>query len=94
MLEHLTILLKNVVSSNSLARFHPTRPLSEKITGDTLVFLIQVGIQGEPAELLRSSLKALCYNASMQLVSTHPREDRQSRSSLANMVAAALPKGN
>ncbi|CAE7194789.1 Pol [Symbiodinium sp. CCMP2592] len=93
-LEHLAILLKHVVNSNSLTRFHPTRPLSEEMRGDTLVFLVQVGLQGESAEFMRSSLKALCYSASLQLVATQLGEDRQSRSNLANMVAAALPGGN
>ncbi|CAE7240265.1 Pol [Symbiodinium sp. CCMP2592] len=93
-LEHLQILLKNVVSSNSLARFHPTRPMAEDMRGDSLVFLIQVGIQGDAAAGLRSSLKALCYNASLQLVATQLREDRQTRSTLANSVAASLPKSS
>ena len=93
-LEHIAILVKNVVGSNSLTRFHPTRPLTEEMRGDTLVFLIQVGLQGEQAELLRQGLKALCYNASLQLVASQLREGRPSRSNLANMVAAALPRGN
>eukprot|EP00439_Symbiodinium_sp_Y106_P061576 s1810_g9.t1 len=58
--------------------------------GDTLVFLIQVGLQGEQAELLRQGLKALCYNASLQLVASQLREDRPSRSNLANMALSFM----
>ena len=42
-LEHVDTLLANVVATNSLARFHPTRPLTGDMQGDNVVFLIQVG---------------------------------------------------
>ena len=42
-MEHVNTLLANVVATNSLARFHPTRPLTGDMQGDNVVFLIQVG---------------------------------------------------
>ena len=55
-LEQVDTLLANVVANNSLARFHPTRPLSSDMQGDNVVFLIQVpgghhhGLLGESQE--------------------------------------------
>ena len=83
-------LLSNVVASNSLARFHPTRPLAEDMQGESIAFLVQVGNMGEPAMTLRRSLKALCYNAALQLVATQLEEDRMVRSTLATNIASSI----
>ena len=89
-LEHVDTLLANVVATNSLARFHPTRPLTGDMQGDNVVFLIQVGNVTDSSANLRASLKALCHNASLQLVATQLKEDRMVRSTLANNIAAAI----
>ena len=88
--EHVDSLLSNVVASNSLARFHPTRPLAEDMQGESIAFLVQVGNMGEPAMTLRRSLKALCYNAALQLVATQLEEDRMVRSTLATNIASSI----
>ena len=89
-LEHIDTLLANVVASNSLARFHPTRPLTGDRQGDNVVFLIQVCDVSDSSINLRSSLKALCHNASLQLVATQLKEGKMVRSTLANNIAAAI----
>ncbi|CAE7330741.1 unnamed protein product, partial [Symbiodinium microadriaticum] len=89
-LEHIDVLLANAVATNSLARFHPTRPLAEGMQGESIVFLIQVGNFGDACISIRSSLKALCHNAVLQLVATQLKTDRASRSTLANNIAASI----
>ena len=89
-LEHIDILLANAVTTNSLARFHPTRPLADGMQGESIVFLIQVGNLGDACVSIRSSLKALCYNAVLQLVATQLKPDRVARSTLANNIAASI----
>ena len=91
-IEHIDILLRDVVSGTSLARFHPTRPMAEEMRGDSVVFLIQVSTEGEPAANMRASLKALCHNAALQLVATQLKADRANRSTLANSLAATIPR--
>ena len=83
-LENIDTILANAVTTNSLARFHPTRPLG------SIVFLIQVGNFGDASLSIRTSLKSLCYNAALQLVAAQLKEDRVSRSTLANNIAASI----
>ncbi|CAE7657367.1 unnamed protein product, partial [Symbiodinium sp. KB8] len=83
-LEHVDTLLANVVTTNRLARFHPTRPLADGMQGESIVFLIQVGNLGDACVSIRSSLKALCYNAVMLAVisprrTNMPPQKRQRR---------------
>ena len=89
-LEHINTILANAVTTNSLARFHPTRPLGDTMQGESIVFLIQVGNFGDASLSIRTSLKALSYNAVLQLVATQLKEDRVSRSTLANNIAASI----
>ena len=89
-LEHIDVLLKHVVTSNSLARFHPTRPLVDGMQGESIVFLIQVGNLGDSSMHLRSSLKILCHNVVLQLVASQLKEDRLLRSTLATNIAASI----
>ena len=89
-LEHIDVLLKHVVTSNSLARFHPTRPLVDGMQGESMVFLIQVGNLGDSSMHLRSSLKILCHNVVLQLVASQLKEDRLLRSTLATNIAASI----
>ncbi|CAE7851863.1 unnamed protein product [Symbiodinium necroappetens] len=89
-LEHIDTILANAVTTNSLARFHPTRPLGDTMQGESIVFLIQVGNFGDASLSIRTSLKALSYNAVLQLVATQLKEDRVSRSTLANNIAASI----
>ncbi|CAE7823207.1 unnamed protein product [Symbiodinium sp. KB8] len=99
-LEHIDVLLANAVATNSLARFHPTRPLAEGMQGESIVFLIQVGNLGDACISIRSSLKALCHNAVLQLVATQLKPDRAARSfilqgnSLCRMSAWQLAAGS
>ncbi|CAE7356962.1 unnamed protein product, partial [Symbiodinium sp. KB8] len=72
-LENIDTILANAVTTNSLARFHPTRPLG------SIVFLIQVGNFGDASLSIRTSLKSLCYNAALQLVAAQLKEDELSR---------------
>ena len=58
--------------------------------GESIVFLIQVGNFGDASLSIRASLKALSYNAVLQLVATQLKEDRVSRSTLANNIAASI----
>ncbi|CAE7678489.1 unnamed protein product, partial [Symbiodinium necroappetens] len=89
-LEQVDTLLANVVANNSLARFHPTRPLSSDMQGDNVVFLIQVGTATDSPVNLRNGLQALCHNSVLQVVATQLKADRPMRSALANNLAATI----
>ncbi|CAE7202408.1 Pol [Symbiodinium sp. CCMP2592] len=88
-LEDIDILLRGSGQGN---KPHPTRPMAEEMRGDSIVFLIQVSAEGESAANMRASLKALCQNASLQLVAMQLKADRANRSTLATSLAAALPR--
>ncbi|CAE7666393.1 unnamed protein product [Symbiodinium sp. CCMP2592] len=73
-----------------VARFHPTRKLTQEMHGTNLVFLLQTGQHGVWASELRDTLKRLCHNAVFHLMAAALKADKQSRSALANAVAACI----
>jgi len=74
----------------ALARFHPTRKLTQTMQGSNLVFLLQTGQHGPSAGELRENLRKLCHCSVMHLLAASLKEDRQNRSALANAVAACI----
>ncbi|CAE7531981.1 unnamed protein product, partial [Symbiodinium necroappetens] len=74
------------------ARFHPARPMTQVMTGQNLVFLLQTGQHGEASSEMRDILRRLCYCSVMHLLAAQLKEDRHPRSALANAIADYLTK--
>ncbi|CAE7331161.1 unnamed protein product, partial [Symbiodinium sp. KB8] len=74
------------------ARFHPTRPMTQVMTGLNLVFLLQTGQHGEASSEMRDILRRLCYCSVMHLLAAQLKEDKHARSALANAIADYLTK--
>ena len=50
------------------ARFHPTRPMTQVMTGQNLVFLLQTGRHGESSAEMRDGLRQICHSSVLHLL--------------------------
>ena len=73
-----------------VVRFHPTRPLTPNMAGETLTCCLQVSIREEKAKLLYEHLSNLSGLACTQLVGMGLRKDRASRSALAQAISRSM----
>ena len=90
LVKHLKGVIELCVVDHALARFHPIRPMGDKMSGDNLVFLLQTGSLSEGAKALCGHLTALCHSSVMQLCGCSLKKDRIQRSNLAAQVAKHL----
>ncbi|CAE7819345.1 unnamed protein product, partial [Symbiodinium sp. KB8] len=74
------------------ARFHPTRPMTQVMTGQNLVFLLQTGRHGESSAEMRDGLRQICHSSVLHLLAAQLKEDKHARSALANAIADYLTK--
>ena len=79
-----------VASPGLVVRFHPTRPITESMKGDSLTCVLQVSMRDSQAALLHEKLMQLAGLAATQLVGMNLRRDRAGRSVLAQSVAKAI----
>ncbi|CAE7193607.1 unnamed protein product, partial [Symbiodinium necroappetens] len=91
-LEYVGRLITLIPRKFTTARFHPTRPMTQVMTGQNLVFLLQTGQHGESSAEMRDMLRKLCYCSVMHLLAAQLKEDRHARSALANAIADYLSK--
>ena len=90
LVEHLSAVVRHCTEEHALARFHPIRPISDSMAGESVVFLLQVGLCSESGSQLGQHLKTLCMNRSLQLCGCTLRPDRTQRSNLANQISKSL----
>ena len=90
LVKRLKAVIELCVHDHALARFHPIRPMGEKMSGDNLVFLMQTGSTSDGAECLCGHLASLCHSSAMQLCGCSLKKDRAQRSNLAVQVAKHL----
>ena len=90
LVEHLSAVVRHYTEEHALARFHPIRPISDSMAGESVVFLLQVGLCSESGSQLGQHLKTLCMNSSLQLCGCTLRPDRTQRSNLANQISKSL----
>ena len=83
-------LITQVASPGLVTRFHPTRPITESMKGDSLTCVLQVSMRDTQASLLHDRLLQLAGLAATQLVGMSLRRDRAGRSVLAQSVAKAI----
>ena len=74
------------------ARFHPTRPMTQEMKGQNLVFLLQTGQHGVWSAEMRDGLRRLCHCSVMHLLAAQLKEDKHARSALANAIADYLTR--
>ncbi|CAE7308157.1 unnamed protein product [Symbiodinium microadriaticum] len=70
----------------AVMRFHPSRDLTEKMTGHVLMFSLQLCIHGDASQQIRTHLAMLTGLSVTQLVGMSVRPERPVRSNLANTV--------
>ena len=87
LVDHLKAVIRHCTGDYALSRFHPVRPISDTMTGESVVFLLQVGLSSDSATQLGLHLRALCMNSALQLCGCSLKPDRAPRSNLATQVS-------
>ena len=83
--------LRELVAEPGLVvRFHPTRPISDQMTGESLTCCLQVSIREPRAAILHERLSTLSGSACAQLIGMGLRKDRMGRSALAQAIAKTM----
>ena len=90
LVEHLKAVIRRCAGDHALARFHPVRPISDSMTGESVVFLLQTGLLSDSAQQLALHLRALCMSSALQLCGCSLKPDRAQRSNLAMQVSKQL----
>ena len=75
---------------SQITRFHPTRPITSEMRGQTLTLLISVSNRDHNAQLLHGALIKLSNNACTQVLGMTYRPERLKRSPLATHIASML----
>ena len=88
---HVQNILKHAAEPDTIARFHPTRPLVPELKGDAITMLLQTGLQTQASLALHDDLRALSGSAVGLLVGLQMKPDRGQRSALAQAMAKDLP---
>ena len=57
------------------------------MTGESVVFLLQVGLTSDSAQKLGLHLRALCMNSALELCGCSLKQDRAPRSNLAAQIS-------
>ena len=83
----LKAVIRHCAGDYALSRFHPVRPISDTMTGESVLFLLQVGLSSDSATQLGLHLRALCMNSALQLCGCSLKPDRAPRSNLAMQVS-------
>ena len=89
--EHIGEIVKNIPAPGALARYHPLRPLTDNMAGESLPFLLQTGIGTEAAQNLSLHLRALVGHSCTHLCSFTLQTDKIQRSGLAQQLSKGLP---
>ena len=89
-LNTLNDILRAAPRQHAVARFHPTRPLAQEMSGETLTFLMQFGTHNDHAEKLCACMDKLSGLSVTQLIGMGVKPDRLRRSTLANQIAASF----
>ena len=83
----LTSLLEGVKKPDSVTRFHPLRPVTNSMSGESVAFALQYPFRGEFARSLYEATVQLSNSSATQLIAAQIRVDRGQRSGLANAIA-------
>ncbi|OLQ01956.1 hypothetical protein AK812_SmicGene15258 [Symbiodinium microadriaticum] len=70
-------ILRAAPKTNAVARFHPTRPLAQEMSGETVTFLMQFGNHNDHAEKLCTCMDQLCSLSVTQLIGLGVKPDRR-----------------
>ena len=92
--EHIAEVAKNIPAPGALARYHPIRPLTANMAGESLVFLLQTGVGSDAAQSLCLHLKALIGHSITQLCAFTLQADKLQRSGFANQLSKGLQDQN
>ena len=91
--EHIAEVAKHIPATDALVRFHPIRPLTSKMSGESLVFLVQTGVASEASQSLAMHLRTLIGHSVTQLCAFNLQADRLQRSGLAVQLSKGLQDG-
>ena len=83
-------ILRAAPKQHAVARFHPTRPLAQEMSGETITFLMQFGTHNDHAEKLCACMDKLTGLSVTQLIGLGVKPDRLRRSTLANQIASSF----
>ena len=84
--------LQQVISAPTvLQRFHSTRRMSSTYEGETVTFLLSVGLRDPKAAQAWGLLNNLCGNSSGKVIGLRMRPTRMDRQPMAKVVAERFP---
>ncbi|CAE7258436.1 Pol [Symbiodinium sp. CCMP2592] len=83
----LTSLLEGVKKPDSVTKFHPLRPVTNSMSGESVAFALQYPFRGELARSLYEATVQLSNSSATQMIAAQIRVDREQRSGLANAIA-------
>ena len=88
LVDHLKAVIRHCTGDHALSRFHPVRPISDTMTGESVAFLLQVGLTSDDsAQKLGLHLRALCMCSALQLRGCSLKPDRAPRSNMAAQIS-------
>ena len=92
---HATILqavqtLLELVSDQTLHRYHATRPLAATFTGPSVCFMLEVSLRGAHAQKMYQALSTLAQCAALKLMGANLVRERINRSPLATKIHKML----
>ena len=83
-------IMKLVAIEGAVVTFHPKRPLTPQMSGETLTCELQVGTRSKEAAALHEYLTLLSNSAATQLIGATIRPERLQRSAAAQIVSKQL----
>ena len=83
--------LQQVISAPTVLRFHSTRRMSSTYEGETVTFLLSVGLRDPKAAQAWGLLNNLSGNSSGKVIGLRMRPTRMDRQPVAKVVAERFP---
>ena len=89
--ETLVQLEATIVAPNALQQFHSTHKLVEQHSGETVTFLLSLGLRDVMATQAWGMLTNLCGNAAAKLIGLRIRPMRMERQPIVKVLAERFP---
>ncbi|CAE7892539.1 unnamed protein product [Symbiodinium necroappetens] len=80
-----------IVGPNVLQKFHSTRRMAAAYQGETVTFLLSIGLRDVMASQAWGMLTTLCGNASSKIIGLRMRPIKMDRQPIAKVVAERFP---
>ena len=93
-LKILGVLQRTISEEHVLTRFHATRPLTERLEGPVLPFLLSVGVRSDRANEAHDALMSLVDSAALKLVGIRWRPERLERQPIVKVLEQSFKESS